>query len=211
MENNIVEQNKKKNVIIGLMACVIILLIAALVYFLFIKKDKTEEGNKEQVVTNNISVKKSLEVFAFKILLDTNGNAYLDLREENIDAENYKEVTNLFNTAQTYNFDGKSEKLVKIDLQNVKDIQVFDFGNGGGKYIVFLDNNNKAYALIDYKVEGSGNIQLLTDDKLNNVSEIQSDCDGDGSGGGGCSVFAITEVNDKVEYVQFYDLFEKDE
>ena len=212
MENNVVEQNKKKNLIIGVMACIIVLLIAALVYFVFIKKDDEPVNNKgenNQQAHSTITVKKSLEVFAFNIILDTNGKAYLDLREENIDSENYAEITNLFNNAETYSYNGKNEKLVKIDLQNVKDIQVFDFGNGGGKYIVFIDSNNKAYVLIDYKVEGLGNVQLLTDDKLNNISEINYDCDGDGTGGGGCSVFAITEVNGEVEYIMFHDLFGK--
>ena len=207
MENNVVEKNKEKSIIIWIMACTIILLIIALTYFVFIKKDVKGKDNNEQV--NNISVKKKLEVFAFNILLDTNNDAYLDLREENIDTENYTELNSLFTNALTYNLNGKNEKLVKIDLSNIKDIQVFNFGNGGGKYIVFLDNNNKAYVLIDYKVENTGTIQLLTDDKLNNVSEINFDCDSDGTGSGGCSVFAITEVNGEVKYVMFHDLFEK--
>ena len=139
MENNTNKTNK--NLIIGVMTCVILLLIAALVYFLFIKKDKFED--KGQVLINDISIKKNLEVFAFNILLDTNGNAYLDLRENNINNENNPELTNLFNKADTYKYNEKTEKLIKLNVKNVKDIQTFDFGNGGGKYIILLDNNDK--------------------------------------------------------------------
>ncbi len=204
--------NSNKNTIIAILIVIIIALIGAVIYFAFIKKDEPttdDNGGNNQQINKNISVKKNLEVFAFNIILDTSGKAYLDLREENIDSENYVEITNLFKNAETYSYNSKNEKLVKIDLENVKDIQVFDFGNGGGKYIVFIDSNDKAYVLIDYKVEESGNVQLLTDDKLNNVSEINFDCDGDGTGDGGCSVFAKTEVNGEVEYIMFHDLFGK--
>ena len=206
------KSNNTNKVLIMIIALLVILIIAGGVYYAFIKKDNTNNSSNSNQQNNdnqNISVKKKLEVFAFNIILDIKGNAYLDLREENINSNDYAEITQLFNNAQTYSYNNKNEKLVKIDLQNVKDIQVLDFGNGGGKYIIFTDANDKVYALIDYEVESSGNITLLTDEKLNKVEEVVNDCDGDGTGGGGCSVFAIVKVNGEVEYVYFYDLFEK--
>jgi len=210
MENVVKEENKKKSLIIGVLVFIIVLLLAVGVYFLFIKKDKSEEPNKpqdnQQVNNVSISVKKTLEVFAFNIILDTNGNAYLDLREDNIDKESDTKIIELFNEAQTYNYNNKSEKLVKLDVQNIKDIQTLDFGNGGGKYITLLDNNDKLYALVDYEVENSGDTTLLTSDELNKVTKVYNDCDE-----GGCIVYANAIVNGKEEKVSLYDLFETDE
>lgn len=135
---------KRKNIEIVCLLIIIVALLGALIYLLFIKKDdKTTESPKSQdnqQVNNNISIKKNIEVFAFNIILDTNENVYLDLREDNIDRESYSEIFELFSNTQTYNFNNKSEKLVKLNAQNIKDIQTIDFGNGGGKYIILLDN-----------------------------------------------------------------------
>lgn len=209
MENNVVEQNKNKNLIIGVMSCIILLLIAALVYFLFIKKDNHEEPSKQQnngqVDSNNIVDKKTLRTFYFDVILDENGNAYLAVRDDDAgDVSVDDKLTDKFNNAPEYNYNNKKVKLLKVDLQNIKDIQNIPYGNGGGNYIVFLTQNDKLYALIEFDVMDTADITPLTDESLNKVSKVYPECDE-----GGCSVYADATINGKTEKVSLYDLFEK--
>ena len=204
MENNTNFRNK--NIIIAICSIIIIILIIVGLYFAFIKKDdlhSNSTNNNQQQSTNNILVKKNLEIFAFDVILDTNGNVYIDLREDNIDSNNYPEISKLFSDAQVYNYNNKSEKLIKINLQNVKDIQCLDNGNGGTKYITFIDDNDKLYMLIDYVVQDNGDITLLTDDILNNVTKVYSECDTEA-----CNAIADVNINGKKEKIYLYDLFE---
>lgn len=210
MENNVVEQNKNKNLIIGVMACIIVLLTVVLVYFVFIRNDKPEVPPKPQdsgqVDGNNIVAKKTLRTFYFDVILDENGNAYLSMRngDDGTVAVDDK-LTNKFNSAPVYNYNNKKVKLLKVDLQNIKDIQTVTYGNGGGNYIVFLNQNDKLYALLEFDVMESADITPLTADSLNKVSKVYSECDEDG-----CLVYADAIVNGKTEKISLYDLFEKE-
>ncbi len=208
MENTVVEQNKKKNLIIGVMACVIILLVAALVYFLFIKNDNdpAKPQDSRQVDGNNIVAKKKLRTFYFDVILDENSNAFLAVRDDddgNVDVDD--KLTQKFNSAPVYNYNNKEVKLLKVDLQNIKDIQKVPYGNGGGNYIIFLNQNDKLYALIEFDVMETADITPLTDNSLNKVSKVYPECDE-----GGCLVYADAILNGKTEKISLYDLFEKD-
>lgn len=196
------EGNKKK-LCIGVLALVLVLALAAVIYFVFIKKD--EVPVKEEATA--ISIKKSLEVYAFNVLLDTNGKAYLDLREENVfatDDSNYDDnILALFKDAKLYSYNGKTEKLVELRVEDVKDIQAVNFGNGGGKYLLFFNEDDKLYGLVDYDVERTADIEVKTSEKLNKVTGIYSESDNDGT-----MVYAKAIINNKEENVPLYEIFE---
>ena len=197
---------KKKNILIGVLIGMIIILIGVCIYLGCFKKDNSFQpinDDSKQNDANSFVVKKSLESFYFNVILDTNGNAYLGIKNAS-DLVNNTVLANLFNNAKTYSYNNKNEKLVKINLQNIKDIQTINYGNGGGKYIIFLNQNDKLYALLDFDINDTGNIIPLTDDKLNKASSVYPECDE-----GGCTVYADAIINGKKEKISLYDLFEK--
>ena len=206
--------NSKGNKKINIVIIVIVVVIALIAFGKGVYDGFTEEPNKpkdnntqeenNETITN-ISVVKSDESWFFNVILDTNGNAYLGIKDKS-DIEDNDTLVNLFKNAKTYSYNDKNESLIKVDLQNIKDIQCINYGNGGGKYITFLDQSDKLYVLIDFIVMDTGSLTPLTDEKVNKVTKVYPECDVDG-----CMVYANAVVNDKEEKISLYDLFEKED
>ena len=195
-------ENKKYKSII----CVLVLLLIValgVIAVLFNKVKNKEDKPKEQKVSNNIVAKKIINTNYFKVILDENGSVYLSVIEGNDAGDDL--LAEKLNAVPTYNFNYQEVKLLKIDLQNIKDIQNLQYAQGNGCYIVFFDQNYKVYALNEYVVIDTGDLTPLTDDSLNKVYKVYSECDE------ACDVYAETTVNGKTKKVSFYDLFEKKE
>lgn len=203
MENQIQGNEKKKNVLIIALFVIIFLLFALCLYILLSKNNTPEEpkpqDNTEETTT--IVAQDTDETLYYFVILDTKGDVYIQLKSI-IDDE---ELVNNFNShAKTYTFNGNTVKLIKVKISDINYVNAVSYGNGGAKYVVLVDKVGKATVFIDYKFNGSDDIQLLTHEKLNEVIDLYSECDTDG-----CSAYANAMVNGKQEKVSLYELFEQ--
>ena len=193
-----------KSILIEILIGIIIILMGLYIYLTFLKKEEIKIVNDDikQNNANSFVVKKSVESFYFNVLLDTEGNTYFGIKDISNLVNNNK-LANLFNNAKTYSYNNKNEKLVKIDLQNIKDIKTINKGNDGGKYIFFLDQYDKLYALFDFDIKNTGDITPLTDEVLNKVSSVYPVCNDNV-----CDVYVDINIEGKKEIISLYDLFE---
>ena len=199
-------ENKKEKIIIRVLALLLIVALGVIAVLFKEVKDKDNKSNDSKKAQNseNVVAKKIINTDYFKVILDENGNVYLSVIEGNDAGDDL--LAKKFDKAPNYNFNYKEVKLLKLDLQNIRDVQNLHYAQGNGCYIVFFDQNYKVYALNEYVVIDTGDLTPLTDDSLNDVFNIYSDCSDDG-----CDVYAETTVNGKIKKVSFYDLFEKKE
>ncbi len=211
------KRTDKTRVLIIALIFIVLAMIVVLVLFLG-KEDKTNNGerkpneeiNPTSIPSNSdnpidVSIKKSVSIdipgtdCLYDVLLDTNGNVYIDFKQIDEEADAIKKMLNV---APTYNYYGKTGKLIKLDINNIETLKTIDYGNGGAKYIVLLDKNNTFYGLIDYKVP-DGDFAFLVDSKLNNVKDVYSECDY-----GGCMAYANAIINGKEQKIDLYSIFE---
>ena len=196
--------SKKNNSVVGFLILIILILASACVYFVLkgngvIDKTNTDKKTSTSSKTSSgMSVKKVVETNIFYVILDKDGNVYLDLKEDKVDKSS--KINELFDKASTYTYNGKTEKLVKVDVDEIVDIQALKIGKGYYYYITMLDKDNKLYTIIDTDAEKNGSVGILINSKLTNVSKVYNDCNND-------ECKAMVEVN-KNDKINLQDIFE---